>query len=218
MGYDGIIWDMDGTLLDTLQDLHDSVNHVLRQNDLPERTMDEIRAFVGNGVGRLMERSVPGGRTRPDFPALMAQFSDHYARHCNDNTHIYPGVEPVLRRLKAMGKRMAIVSNKPEYGVQALTKQYFADLMDAAIGESADVRRKPAPDAVITAMARLGAAPERSVYIGDSDVDIETAHNAGLDCISVTWGFRSRSFLLEHGARVLADTPEELLALLTKEA
>lgn len=211
MTYSTIIWDMDGTLLDTLQDLQSSVNHVLLQNHFPPRTLDEVRHFVGNGARRLMTLAVPGGESNPDFETYMAQFNAYYPLHCNDHTTVYPGLMPVLRQLRRSGIQMAVVSNKPDYGVKALARLHFDGLMAVAIGESAGVRRKPAPDTVLQAISFMGADPARCVYIGDSDVDIETAQNAGLPCISVTWGFRSRAFLLAHGASRCIDRPEELL-------
>lgn len=214
MTYDTILWDMDGTLLDTLQDLQASVNHVLQQNHFPLRTLDEVRNFVGNGARRLMTLAVPNGQADPDFETYMAQFNAYYPLHCNDHTTVYPGLMPVLQQFKQSGRQMAVISNKPDYGVKELNRLYFADLMSAAIGESPGIRRKPAPDTVLQAISAMGADPSRCVYIGDSDVDIETARNAGLPCISVTWGFRSRAFLLEHGATCCVDRPEELLHLL----
>lgn len=211
MTYSTVLWDMDGTLLNTLQDLQASVNHVLQQNNFPSRTLDEVRHFVGNGARRLMALAVPSGESDPNFEACMAQFNAYYPLHCNDHTTVYPGLMPVLQQLKRSGVQMAVVSNKPDYGVKALTRLHFAGLMSAAIGESAGIRRKPAPDTVLHAISHMGADPATCVYIGDSDVDIETARNAGLPCISVTWGFRSRAFLLAHGATRCVDCPEELL-------
>lgn len=217
MKYDAVLWDMDGTLLDTLEDLQNSVNDVLRRNRLPERTREQICDAVGNGAARLLERSVPGGRTRPDFDTLMAQFHECYARQCGQTTRIYSGLLPVLQALRAQGAKMAVVSNKPDYGVQALSQQFFPGLLDAAVGERAGVRRKPAPDMVLLAAAQLGVSPERCVYIGDSEVDLATAQNAQMRCISAAWGFRSREFLLQNGAQLLADTPQALLKLLGAE-
>lgn len=213
MRYNTLLFDLDGTLLDTLQDLHASVNYVLRKHHFPLRTLDEVRNFVGNGARRLMLLAVPNAEADPNFETYMADFNAYYPLHCNDRTVPYPDLLPVLQQLKQSGRQMAVISNKPNYGVQALTQLYFADLMSAAIGESAGIRRKPAPDTVLQAISALGADPSGCVYIGDSDVDIETARNAGLPCISVTWGFRSRSFLLEHGATCCIDRPQELLQL-----
>lgn len=213
MKYDAIIWDMDGTLLYTLDDLRTSVNYVLRKYQLPERTLDQIRQSVGNGVVKLVELSVPGGAEHPQFAQMMADFTAHYEKHCTDHTRPYDGILPVLRRFHNQGIKMAVVSNKPEYGVAALSKVYFEDLLDVCMGVSESVRRKPAPDMVWLAIEKLGVSKDRCVYIGDSDVDFATAKNSGLDCISVLWGFKDEAFLRECGADTFAKTPEELTEL-----
>ena len=211
MKYDAIIWDMDGTLLYTLDDLQAAVNHVLTQYALPERSIEQICASVGNGVVRLMELSVPGGKMHPQFPEMMAEFTAYYEKHCTEKTRPYDGIIPVMKQLRAQGIKMAVVSNKPAYGVKALSDLYFKGLLDVCMGVSETLRRKPAPDMVWKALEELGVTRERSVYIGDSDVDFATAKNSGLDCISVLWGFRDEAFLRSIGAETFANSPEDLL-------
>ena len=173
--FDALIWDMDGTLLDTLQDLADATNYILRQYRLPERSIEEIRQFVGNGVERLLELAVPQGREHPAFSQMLAQFLPYYQQHCNDNTRSYPGITAALRTLSEAGMKMAVVSNKPDFGVQALSELHFPHLMDAAVGVTPGLARKPAPDMVELAISRLQVDKSRCVYIGDSEVDLLTA-------------------------------------------
>ena len=211
MEYTTIIWDLDGTLMDTLQDLWLSTNHALKAYGMKERTFEEVRSFVGNGVRKLIERAVPDGENNPQFEEVFAEFKKHYMVHCKDNTGLYPGIAETLRELKARGMRMAIVSNKLQAGVTELHREWFADTIEVAIGEREGMARKPAPDMVETALRELGVGKENAVYIGDSDVDLATARNAGLPCISVLWGFRDRDFLERHGATTFIEKPDELL-------
>lgn len=208
-----VIFDLDGTLLDTLQDLADAVNYALRKEGMPERTIDEVRRFVGNGVRLLMIRAVPGGESNPLFEETFAQFKEYYGEHCNDNTKPYEGMIELLETLKSKGYSVAIVSNKIDFAVKELSALYFKGIVPVAIGEKEGVRRKPAPDTVREALKELGRIAEESVYVGDSDVDIETAKNAGMPCVSVLWGFRDREFLEEHGAKRYARTAEDVLKL-----
>ena len=208
-----VIFDLDGTLLDTLQDLADAVNYALRKEGMPERTIDEVRQFVGNGVRLLMIRAVPGGESNPLFEETFAQFKEYYEEHCNDNTKPYEGMIELLETLKSKGYSVAIVSNKIDSAVKELSALYFKGIVPVAIGEKEGVRRKPAPDTVREALKELGRTAEESVYVGDSDVDIETAKNAGMPCVSVLWGFRDREFLEEHGAKRYARTAEDVLKL-----
>lgn len=209
-----IIWDLDGTLLDTLKDLYLAVNHALTQHGMPERTFEEVRQFVGNGVRRLMILSVPDGESNPKFEDTFATFKSYYVEHCMDNTGLYPGVGEALKQLKANGHHMAIVSNKLQAGVTELHESFFKDTIEVAIGERPNVKRKPNPDMVYLAMKELGATSEDCVYIGDSEVDVATGKGAGLPCISVLWGFRYKEELLQHGATTFVSTPQELLQLL----
>lgn len=211
--YDTYIFDLDGTLLNTLNDLAASVNFALRQHGMAEHSTDDVRRFVGNGVRLLMTRAIPGGEENPDFEPTFQTFREHYMAHSLDTTLPYPGIPEVLAELRRRGKRLAVVSNKLHAATQELCRHFFADTIEAAIGENeaTGVRKKPAPDTVAEALRQLGASREGAVYVGDSDVDIATARNAGLPCISVLWGFRDRDFLLAHGATAFAATPRELI-------
>ena len=208
-----VVFDLDGTLLYTLEDLKNATNYALKQSGMPERTLDEVRRFVGNGVRLLMERAVPQGADNPKFEETFALFKEYYDVHCNDNTLPYDGIMELLEELKVRGIKMAIVSNKIDFAVKSLDKLYFKDYMTAAIGEMEEegIRKKPAPDMVQKALKELGVTQDEAIYVGDSDVDIATAKNSGLDCVSVTWGFRDVEFLKEHGATNLIDEPVELL-------
>lgn len=208
--YDTYVFDLDGTLLSTLGDLAASCNHALRANGMPERTIDEVRRFVGNGVKKLMERAIPGGLDNPLFEKTFADFRQHYMHHNLDTTCPYTGVMEMLESLRSRGKKVAVVSNKFYAATQALCKHFFGDLVDVAIGEREGIRKKPAPDTVNEALAQMNVGKERAVYIGDSDVDIMTANNCGMPCISVLWGFRDYDFLVEHGATIFVTSPLQL--------
>ena len=211
MRYDTYIFDLDGTLLDTLTDLANACNHALRTFNMPERTIDEVRQFVGNGVRRLMERAIPDGAANPLFEDVLQAFRDYYMIHQLDTTRPYPGVMQMLTELRNRGCRLAVVSNKFYDATCALCRHFFAGIVDVAIGERENIRKKPAPDTVNEALRQLDASRETAVYIGDSDVDIMTAANAGIPCVSVLWGFRGRDFLIEHGATTFIAEPMELL-------
>ena len=216
MKYKTVIFDLDGTLLDTLQDLTNSVNFALHSMQYPERSLAEVRMFVGNGISKLIERAVPEGTDEQSEKKTLQIFKSHYEQHCEDYTAPYPGVYELLSDLKEMNVHMAIVSNKADFAVKKLCKKYFSDYISLAIGECDGVRKKPAPDTVFAAIAQLNAQQESTVYIGDSDVDIETARNAKIDSVSVTWGFRDEDFLLEKGASVCVDSAVKLKSLLLK--
>ena len=209
------IFDLDGTLLDTLGDLAASVNYALRTHGMPEHSVDDVRRFVGNGVRKLMERAVPDGADNPRFDAAFATFRQHYMAHSLDTTRPYEGIPEALEALKARGCHLAVVSNKMMAATQELCRHFFPDTIEVAIGEdeAAGIRRKPAPDTVFAALKALGVGKENAVYVGDSDVDIQTACNAGLPCISVLWGFRDRDFLISHGAQTFITHPAELLTI-----
>ena len=209
--YDAYIFDLDGTLLDTLADLAASTNYALHAHGMPERTIDEVRRFVGNGVRRLMEQAVPEGTEAERFEAVLATFRQHYLEHSLDVTQPYPGIMEMLGRLKAAGKATAVVSNKFDAATKALCRHFFGDLVDVAIGESERIRRKPAPDTVVEAMRLLGVGRHQAVYVGDSDVDIATAAHSQIPCVSVLWGFRDRDFLIRHGATRFIESPGEIL-------
>lgn len=204
------VFDMDGTILDTLEDLKDSTNYALEKCGYPTRTYDEVRRFVGNGIRKLIERAVPEGLAVEQIDRVHEVFTEHYKVHCADKTKAYDGIKPLLEKLRARGVKTAVVSNKADYGVQELCKEYFDGLFDYAVGEREGIRRKPAPDAVNEALRVLGMSKSEAVYIGDSDVDFETAKNAELPCISVLWGFRDEEFLREKGATLFVHDPAEI--------
>ena len=209
--FDTYIFDLDGTLLSTLNDLATSTNYALRWAGMPEHTIEEIRMFVGNGVKLLMERAIPNGINNPKFEETYAKFREHYLEHNLDTTSPYDGIPELLRELKRRGKKLAIVSNKFYAATQDLAKHFFPDTIEVAIGERETIRKKPAPDTVLEALRQLGASKEGAVYIGDSDVDIMTAKNCGLPCISVLWGFRDKDFLIQHGGTIFVNKPSEIL-------
>ncbi len=210
--YETIIFDLDGTLLDTLDDLWLAVNAALKKVSLPLRTREEVRAFVGNGIRNLMERAV-GADNLDRLEEAFAAFKEYYALHCEDNTKPYEGIIELLSSLKERGIKTAVVSNKADFAVKKLSKTYFGDLIEEALGENEEggIRKKPAPDSLLAVMERLGASREKTAYVGDSEVDILTAQNAGVPCISVTWGFKDREFLLENSGTKLIDEPLRIL-------
>ena len=209
-----VIFDLDGTLLDTLEDLYRATNMALDRHSLPTRTREEVRMFVGNGVEMLIRRAVPAGTDEGTIRTVLAEFKAIYAAICEDHTAPYAGILDLLTRLRAEGISVAVVSNKFDEATKKLCRKYFGELVEVAVGEHAGVRKKPAPDTVFEALRKLGADAASSLYVGDSDVDIETARAAGMPCISVTWGLRDEDFLLEHGATTLAHTPDELWEIL----
>jgi phosphoglycolate phosphatase len=214
MSKQAVIFDLDGTLLNTLEDLRNSTNYALDKFGYPKRTLDEVRTFVGNGVKKLILRAmdIEKESENPDFDQVFAAFQAHYKEHSNDLTAPYPSVPELLKELHARGIPMAIVSNKLDAAVKALNEIYFKEYITVAIGENeaAGVRKKPAPDTVYAALSQLGC--DKAVYVGDSEVDLATAKNSGLPCIPVTWGFRDEDWLLAHGATKLFHTPQEVLA------
>ncbi len=216
MKYDTVIFDLDGTLLDTLDDLTDGVNHALVEFGFPAATREQIRSRLGYGSGYLIASSVPGGRDCPVYQQVFDCYFAYYRAHSADKTRPYPGILELLAELKRRGVRCAIVSNKPHLATLDLAKEYFGGLIDSAVGDQPGVvERKPAPDTVWAAMRELGGSKERSVYVGDSEVDIETAKNAGIDCVSVDWGFRTREQLAVSGAVRIVSNAGELLAALS---
>ncbi len=211
--YQAVIFDLDGTLLYTLEDLKDGVNHVMRNWNYPERTLDEVRRFVGNGIHKLIERAVPEGLEDEKVEQVFEEFKTYYTAHCEIKTRPYDGIMELLAQLKEKGIKLAIVSNKNDAAVKELARDYFADYIEkkVAIGEREGIRKKPAPDSVFEAMRILGVDKKDTVYVGDSDVDRATAKNAGLDCISVTWGFRDEALLKSLEPEYLIAEPEEIL-------
>ncbi|NBJ91536.1 HAD family hydrolase [Parablautia muri] len=212
--YEAVIFDLDGTLLNTLEDLRDSVNYGLSQYGMPQRSLEEIRHFVGNGVQRLIERAVPEGITTDLQEKIFEAFKEHYKIHCNDKTRLYAGIPELLAELKRREFSMAIVSNKLQEGVDALWEQYFKEYLPTAIGARDGIRKKPAPDTVIEALKILGIPRKQTVYVGDSEVDIATARNSEMDCITVTWGFRTREEQKQAGAVTFVDKPSDIIPLL----
>ena len=209
-----VIWDLDGTLLNTLCDLAASTNAALAACGLPLRTQDEVRRFVGNGVRRLIERAVPEGSDAQTIERVYSAFVEHYGAHSRDATRPYDGVPELLDALLSRGVKLAIVSNKIDFAVKELSRAYFGERMQVAVGDAPERRIKPAPDSVLEAMRQLGVTREETVYVGDSDVDVETARNAGVTCCAVSWGFRSEESLRAAGAERIAANPAQLLAML----
>ena len=210
MAYKLAIFDLDGTILDTLEDLADAMNYALGEHGYPGRTIEEVRRFVGNGIRKLIERAVPAGLAKEEIDRVHETFSAYYQQHCADKTRPYEGVLPLLERLRAAGCLTAVVSNKADAAVQPLCRRYYNGLFDYAVGERTGIRRKPDPDSVQEVLRRLQVEAADAVYIGDSEVDIQTAKNAGLDSIIVTWVFRDRDYLESQGGRRFVDRPEEI--------
>lgn len=206
-----VIFDMDGTILDTLDDLWGSVNHALALHQMPARPRKEVRRHLGNGMENLIRQSVPAGTPDAVCLQVLADFKAHYAEHCHDKTRPYPGISDLIARLRARGLRCAVVSNKGDFAVQQLVERYFPKDFDMAAGERAGIRRKPAPDVVNAVLDRWGLAADECVYVGDSEVDIQTARNVGCACVVVDWGFRDRDFLVDSGATCIVSSPDELL-------
>lgn len=204
------VFDMDGTILDTLEDLHDSVDRALDAFGFPLRTMEEVRLRLGKGMAYLVHESLPEGVEADVEADVLDWFRKDYGAHCLDHTRAYDGIRPLLARLRRADVRTAVLSNKGDYAVQELIRSFFPGDFDFAAGERAGIRRKPAPDAVLDVMDRFGMEKADTVYIGDSEVDLQTGRNAGTRMISVLWGFRPRDFLEAQGARVFAETPDEL--------
>lgn len=211
MNYQLVIFDLDGTLLDTLEDLADSANYVMETFGYPQRTLAEVRSFVGNGIRKLLERSAPKDTSSEEIDRMFEEFKEYYGLHCADKTKPYDGIMGLLENLKKQGVKLAVVSNKADYAVKALCEQYFAGIFDEAVGERVGIARKPAPDTVNEVIKNLKIEKSKAVYIGDSEVDVQTARNAELDCIAVDWGFRDASVLKEAGAEIIVSTPDEIL-------
>ena len=212
--YDAIIFDLDGTLLNTLEDLTDAVNYVMGQYGFEGKTILQVRSFVGNGIRKLVERCVPGGQDREDFEEIFECFRSFYTSHCQIKTKPYEGILEMLGILSEKGYQMGIVSNKNDRAVEELNDIFFSEYIDVAIGQNDQLRPKPAPDTVDMALNRLGCSRERALYVGDSDVDKATADNCGMDCVSVTWGFRDRDMLAELKPAAVIDEPGQLVEYL----
>ena len=214
MKYTTIVFDCDGTLLDTLTDLRNAVNYVLRAHDLPERSVSEVKAALGNGVAHLMRQSLPDSISEAEFNTYLDEFKAYYGEHLQDYTAPYPGMLDVLDTLRAKGYKLAIVSNKIQEGITPLNKEYFGDRLPVAIGERPGLQRKPAPDMVLQALKELGSTQDESIYIGDSEVDVATAKNSGLLCIGVTWGFRDEQLHKDLGVKYIARKAEDIVTII----
>ena len=214
MTYKTVLFDMDGTLLDSLSDMHDAVNHILAENGWTARSREEIRAFVGNGARKLMERAIPETLAPQRFEAVLADYKDWYQAHNCVKTQPYPGISHVLAELETRGVKTAVVSNKPDETTRTLAARFFPGV--TALGQRDGIPSKPAPEMVWSAMEQLGADARHALYVGDSEVDVEMARRAGLPLAAVAWGFRGRALLEQAGARCIVDTVPELLAVATE--
>ena len=211
-----VIFDLDGTLINTLEDLKNSTNYALSCLNYPTKTIDEICQFVGNGVAKLIERAIPDGKDNPDFQQCLETFKNHYSKNMYNKTAPYNKIPQMLKTLKQKGYITAVVSNKFDMAVKELCSKYFPDLIDFAAGENeaCGIRKKPAPDTVLKIIEKFNLTNNEAVYVGDSDVDIMTAKNSRMPCISVTWGFRNREFLTKHDAEIIIDSPDEIIDIL----
>lgn len=217
MKYDLVIFDLDGTILDTLEDLTDSINYALAKHGYPTRTIEEVRSFVGNGLLMLARRALAPETDEMVIQTVLAEQKAYYKEHCSDKTKPYEGIMELLGELKENGCKLAVVSNKADYAVQILCEQYFPGIFHMAVGEKENVRKKPAPDSVNAVLKELQVEKTNAVYVGDSEVDIETAQNVEMEAVLVSWGFRDAEFLKERGAKTLVNTANELKRALIHE-
>ncbi len=213
--YKAVVFDLDGTLLDTLDDLCGAVNATLKKFAFPTRTKEEVRSFIGNGIRLLVGRAM-GDCSHPQLDEALEEFKRYYAEHCKDETRPYEGIMPLLGRLREQGIQTGVLSNKADFATRALVEEYFGGLIEKAAGENeaAGIRKKPAPDALFAMMDALGVTREETLYVGDSEVDIQTAQNAGVDCVCVLWGFKDEAFLRANGGVNLIREPYQLLPFL----
>lgn len=211
MKYNTYIFDLDGTLLDTLQDLANAVNHAMREMNYPERTVDEVRRFIGNGIRMLIKRAAPQDISVEDYEKTLAVFTAYYLDHIADFTKPYDGIAEVIETLKSKGCKVAVVSNKADEAAKKVVKDYFGDIFDMVVGKMDRFPSKPEPDSVLYVIETLGADKDKCIYSGDSEVDVQTAHNAGLPCVGVTWGNRDVSELIAAGAEYIVEKPNEIL-------
>jgi len=212
--YDTIIFDLDGTLLNTLEDITDGVNYALGLYGYPKRSIEEIRRFVGNGVAKLIALAVPGGADDPFYEECLEANKKYYAENMNNKTAPYRGIINLLQRLKEDNYKLAVVSNKMDKAVKGLVEEFFGEYVQVAIGETDNVSRKPAPDTVLKAIEELRSSRDKTVYVGDSEVDVKTAKNSGVKCVGVTWGYRDRDVLEKEGADFIIDEPMELIKVI----
>ncbi len=217
MKIDTIIFDLDGTLLNSLGDLHACFNHAIKSFGYPERSLNEIKSFVGNGIKKAIERAIAKPIEDSDLNKIVDYFRIYYKDHMLEFTKPYEGIIEMLKQAKTKGYKLAVVSNKYDDEVKMLVKNYFGEYIDVAIGEGHGIRKKPEVDGVIEAINELNSNLKRAIFVGDSDVDIKTARNAGMHCISVTWGFRDKDFLMSEGAEFFANHPKEILEIIEKK-
>lgn len=210
------IFDLDGTILNTLEDLCDSLNHALALYSMPQRSLAQVRSYLGNGIRALVECGVPENTPPILTDAVFAEFASYYPAHCRIKTAPYPGILQLFSNLRENGIKIAVISNKVDTVVQTLCTDFFPELLDYCIGEKSGIRKKPCPDSLNHVLQLLGAAPQDALYIGDSEVDAKTAENAGVDCALVSWGFRKKSFLKTLGTRYLVHNPQELFEIIRK--
>ena len=213
MKYKAVIFDMDGTILNTLEDLKNATNYSLRQFGMPERSLEEVRMFVGNGIKKLVERAVPSGTSEEKIAQVFDVFLEYYEIHSADNTSPYPGILELVEKLKKSGIKTAVSTNKADVPAQELGREYFNGIFDLIVGQQDGLKVKPAPDSVNKILSILDIQKKDAIYIGDSDVDVQTAKNSGLDFIGVSWGFRGREFLEKNGAKNIVDNANEILDL-----
>lgn len=213
MKYKAVIFDMDGTILNTLEDLKNATNYSLRQFGMPERSLEEVRMFVGNGIRKLVERAVPAGTPEEKIAQVFDVFLEYYEIHSADNTSPYPGILELVEKLKKSGIKTAVSTNKADVPAQELGREYFNGIFDLIVGQQDGLKVKPAPDSVNKILSILDIQKKDAIYIGDSDVDVQTAKNSGLDFIGVSWGFRGREFLEKNGAKNIVDNANEILDL-----
>lgn len=213
MKYKAVIFDMDGTILNTLEDLKNATNYSLRQFGMPERSLEEVRMFVGNGIRKLVERAVPAGTQKEKIDQILDVFLEYYEIHSADNTSPYPGILELVEKLKKSGIKTAVSTNKADVPAQELGREYFNGIFDLIVGQQDGLKVKPAPDSVNKILSILDIQKKDAIYIGDSDVDVQTAKNSGLDFIGVSWGFRGREFLEKNGAKNIVDNANEILDL-----
>ncbi len=216
MKYKAVLFDMDGTVLNTLGDLAAAVNHTLREFSMPERSIAEVAAALSNGAAYLIAHTVPAGTPKELTDKVLAAYAPYYDAHCDILTGPYDGIVPLMEKLRDRGVKLAVISNKQDTAVKPLAEKYFPGLLEIAVGESTEVRRKPNPDAVLAALRHIGVEREDAIYVGDTEVDLQTARNAGMECASVDWGFRTREQLVEIGAEHIFDTVQELEEYLLK--
>ena len=209
-----VIFDLDGTLLNTLGDLRAATNHALEVRGLPPHSMEEIRQFIGNGIRLLICRAMPEGTPEAEIDAALDDFKAYYAAHIHDRTVPYDGIPQLLTALRKRGIKVAVLSNKIDSASQQLIEYFFPGKTDVVFGEHVGVPRKPDPTSCRMVMQQLGVQPEQVLYVGDSGTDMQTAKNAGLYAVGVTWGFRSKEVLLEYGADILVHRPEQILQIL----